>query len=607
MKSFLRALIMAVCVLTCSVCVFGSASMAGQDGDATAWPPRIVLELQFHYPPGGHHLDQLFGSGRPPDDAEFRPNTPPALGSDREARTVGADRHFCGWRYLALEQGRPTGLFVDLNTALQGRLQHEGPKRTYRNKPDVNPQVYYATRFMKFEERGDGSLHAERVIDQSITRTTKEFLGHRPLPNQNIPSTVKPGKDGIIDFSQFVVKTEPIYETKVVYQASRRAQTAVFRPGSAPNHMLVQTKFRDTGAVEVADKGSFLASSHGPGPVREQRNLSVHMRVLSRSWNEDLAVWRYLLEAQVDETLPPSHDGRKRSHTYRLIGYAPRLPASLPKQPSGTLEEQEFELIPPVMINPSPPDSDVASAFSFRSPNVTATGRISDDKLKWRLRNELDRIQQRYDLIASQVETGRYDQARRNIELLRQALPAAGELVAQVQAGGDACEVVLTGLPTDAAMARIAELERMRAENLRHYHRVQAELTRINDDLFRASTEYINEVWRAMTQNLVEWHSPPDWYEVPKTFKGWHDQSKEQAGKILSRQEVIQNLRLLEKHLRDEMRDVLDRHREEIVEKLDALEPVPELDSLVQSVVCQVDWARWTPGDRGKCTTTALR
>ncbi|GEM_PF-3840902 len=238
---------------------------------------------------------------------------------------------------------------------------------------------------------------------------------------------------------------------------------------------------------------------------------------------------------------------------------------------------------------------------AFRSANVVATGRISDDKLKWRLETELDRIQQRYDLIASQIEAGRYDHARRNIELLRQALPAAGQLVAQVQAGGDACEVLLIGLPTDAAMARIAELKQMRAENLQHYNRVEGDLSRINDDLFRARTEYINEVWRVMTRNLFEWHSPPAWYEVPQTFKDWHDQSKGQADKILTRQQVIQNLQELEKYLRKEMRNVLDRHRHEIVDKLNPLEePVSELDSLVQSVVSTLDWTRWTPGERGK-------
>ena len=249
----------------------------------------------------------------------------------------------------------------------------------------------------------------------------------------------------------------------------------------------------------------------------------------------------------------------------------------------------------PTLIVDQPDDA------SFRSANVVATGRISDDKLKWRLETELDRIQQRYDLIASQIEAGRYDHARRNIELLRQALPAAGQLVAQVQAGGDACEVLLIGLPTDAAMARIAELKQMRAQNLQHFDRVQADLTQINDDLFRARTEYINEVWRVMTRNLFEWHSPPAWYEVPQTFKDWHDQSKGQADKILTRQQVIQNLQELEKYLRKEMRNVLDRHRHEIVDKLNPLEePVSELDSLVQSVVSTLDWTRWTPGERGK-------
>ncbi len=237
----------------------------------------------------------------------------------------------------------------------------------------------------------------------------------------------------------------------------------------------------------------------------------------------------------------------------------------------------------------------------FRSPNVVATGQISDTRLQSRLQGELHHIQQRYDLIASQLDRGEYDRAQRNIDLLRQRLPEVGDLVSQVEADGDRCEVVLIGLPSDAAMAPLAELEQMQAENLQHYDRIQADLTQINDDLYSARTEYINEVWRAMTRNLFEWHSPPAWYEVPQTFKGWYDQSKEQADKILSRKDVIENLEMLEKYLEKEMRDVLDRHKNEIMDKLNPLkERIPELDAQVQSSVSQVDWARWTPGERGK-------
>ncbi|TVS20434.1 MAG: hypothetical protein EA424_04055 [Planctomycetaceae bacterium] len=101
----------------------------------------------------------------------------------------------------------------------------------------------------------------------------------------------------------------------------------------------------------------------------------------------------------------------------------------------------------------------------FRTKNVSATGQVAGEELRARLQQSLEQIQQRYDLIASQVDAGRYESAERNIRLLEQALPAVGQLVAQVVAGGEPCQLVLTGLPTDAAMTRIRELEHHQQES----------------------------------------------------------------------------------------------------------------------------------------------
>ncbi len=144
----------------------------------------------------------------------------------------------------------------------------------------------------------------------------------------------------------------------------------------------------------------------------------------------------------------------------------------------------------------------------FRTKNVSATGQVADENLRARLQQSLEQIQQRYDLIASQVDAGRYEAVERNVRLLEQAMPAVGQLLAQIVAGGEPCQIALTGLPTDVAMTRIEELE--------------------------------------------------------------HNQ-QESSG----------------------------QRAEAIAQQLKMLEPVKKLDAMVRGVVSQVDWARWTPGERG--------
>ncbi len=247
-------------------------------------------------------------------------------------------------------------------------------------------------------------------------------------------------------------------------------------------------------------------------------------------------------------------------------------------------------------------DADDPAAW-FRARSIVATGEIEDARLKARLETELHHLQKRFDLIEESMELGMIGQAKNNIELLKDVLPDIGALVKEIRAEGGTCNVVLMGLPTDTTVDPIRdeleELEAARAENLEHYHYVQAQRMQIPEHLQQARTNYLNEVWQALVKSLVEWHSPPDWYQVPTALAGWHKESQEQADKILTQQEVIRKLERLQTHLDEEMQSILDRHREEIVEKIEAnesyLEALLPIETELRDALSTAGWARWTP------------
>ena len=225
----------------------------------------------------------------------------------------------------------------------------------------------------------------------------------------------------------------------------------------------------------------------------------------------------------------------------------------------------------------------------FRSENIGATGAAVDG-----LRGLLQDLQQRYDLIAGQVANRRFDLAENNLGHLADQLGRVGEAVTALQKEGKRVEVTFMGLPTDAGMAEIQQLDRERQSNHRLFQHLSQETDKINRLLKSPMQDYITQVWRGMYQSMLDWHAPPAWYQAPQTFLAWHEESKERAAAILAPQEAVLRLRTLGEEFAALRAKALEDHRN-ILSALEPLEPIRKLDAQARALLRNAHWARWVP------------
>ncbi|MBD3369029.1 hypothetical protein GF402_01545 [Candidatus Fermentibacteria bacterium] len=245
---------------------------------------------------------------------------------------------------------------------------------------------------------------------------------------------------------------------------------------------------------------------------------------------------------------------------------------------------------------PDYPEPDTVSdpgsgVYEFSTANISMIGDTAAvDDLRFRLQS----IQGLYDAIATHVANLNFDLARRNAENLYSSLETAGDDAARLS-GECSFTVRFTGLPTDEAMARYNELEKNREENHLFYQNVVQRIDEINDAIEERDRALINSVCTAACESFMSWSSLPEWYEIPRTFREWHQQSQEHAGEIEDIMDFIRSLGEMRAELERIKDESMDYH-EEMIQEMSDLEPVLGLHAELERAMSSMGWASYTPG-----------
>ena len=157
-------------------------------------------------------------------------------------------------------------------------------------------------------------------------------------------------------------------------------------------------------------------------------------------------------------------------------------------------------------------------------------------------------------------------------------------------------------MPSDGAMEAYRELEEEWDQNYRLWEYVQKMVHDLDNAILQGELSYVNVVWRGAHQSMLDWHSPPSWYEVPQTFHQWYRDAEERGGAIFEAGQAVRMMRLTRNEL-DRIRSIaLDTH-EEIKESLEEMDPVTGMDSQLRSLFGGLGWARFAEG--GRCLRLA--
>ncbi|MBD3369028.1 hypothetical protein GF402_01540 [Candidatus Fermentibacteria bacterium] len=245
---------------------------------------------------------------------------------------------------------------------------------------------------------------------------------------------------------------------------------------------------------------------------------------------------------------------------------------------------------------PDYPEPDTVSdpgsgVYEFSTANISMIGdTVAVDDLRFRLQG----IQGLYDAIATNVDNGNFDLAANNAQNLYSSLATAGDDAARLS-GEYSFTVRFTGLPTDESMARYNELEKNREENHLFYQNIVQRIDDLNGAIEQKNRALITSVCTAACESFMSWSSLPEWYEVPQTFREWHEQSQEHAGEIEDIMDFINSLGEMRADLERIKDEAMDYH-EEMVLEMGNLEPVVGLHAELESAMSSLGWASYTPG-----------
>ncbi|MBN2860297.1 MAG: hypothetical protein JXK93_08560 [Sphaerochaetaceae bacterium] len=231
-------------------------------------------------------------------------------------------------------------------------------------------------------------------------------------------------------------------------------------------------------------------------------------------------------------------------------------------------------------------DDEPADQASFSTANIIAEGDASAiDRVRFPLQN----IQSLYDTIARHLESGGYSLAQRNIDNLSASLSSLEAEVTDLRSR-HSISITFHGLPSDEAMRAYREMEEQRDRNYTLWEYAQKTMQDLDAALLESNLSYITTVWRTAYQSMLDWHSPPDWYEVPQTFYGWYQDSEERAGIIMEIVQAIQRLQVARSEFDRIRTTALDTHGE-ILERLEEAGSVPDIDSQLRGLIGGLGWA----------------
>ena len=235
------------------------------------------------------------------------------------------------------------------------------------------------------------------------------------------------------------------------------------------------------------------------------------------------------------------------------------------------------------------PLEDEVDRSSLVTANIVLEG---DAPAVDRLRFGVQNIQGLYDTISQHLDKGEYSLARRNIDNLENSLSSLGAEIIELR-NRHSVTVTVLGLPSDEAMIAHRELLEEKEKNYRLWEYAQTTVQDLDRAVMESDLTYLTAVWRTACQSMMDWHSPPDWYEVPQVFYQWYQQSEEASGVIQEAMNAMHMLRVARNEL-DRIRTTALETHSRLLEREQAAEPLVEMDCHLRELLMGLDWAEFT-------------
>lgn len=218
---------------------------------------------------------------------------------------------------------------------------------------------------------------------------------------------------------------------------------------------------------------------------------------------------------------------------------------------------------------------------AIAAPVATLQG-TDDHDTAWRVGNLSDRLA----LLENQARAGQYDLFKANCGHMDDSLFTIGNRLTQIP-NGDQVKIIISGSPVAGLRAEL-EQKKQTQQGLMDTSRQYLQAISSIDQQIAAGVDRFHLDWlKALFGQLKPALGVPQWYEVPKEFWDWYQES-EQAGQDLANDlNNVQKLSNLRDALRERWRKAMDE-AQQLQAEVDAQEPnVAELETAFNSVIAK--------------------
>jgi hypothetical protein len=234
----------------------------------------------------------------------------------------------------------------------------------------------------------------------------------------------------------------------------------------------------------------------------------------------------------------------------------------------------------------------------FSSNNVKAKG-VED----FSVRNNLDRIQEFYDLIEKALLDQNLSSAEMHFTNLKNSLVDLKENIKRAKEKDEnfECEVTLIGLPSDVPMKHIEGLRVMAKKWKDNYDICSANVMEINSLLLNTQLTFTSNIFKSVIKNYVSWgtsipSAPEDILSVydprnifgpvdlPRKVLGWVEEAEKDASILNDQINSMQKLKELQAFYQGRIDNFISE-RKEFINILNGLKPVEELHKEMKSYI----------------------
>jgi len=234
----------------------------------------------------------------------------------------------------------------------------------------------------------------------------------------------------------------------------------------------------------------------------------------------------------------------------------------------------------------------------YSSNNIKAKG-LED----FSVRNNLDRIQEFYDLIENALLEQDFATAEMHFGNIKNSMKDLTENIKRAKEKDSSyeCEITLIGLPTDKSMKHISDLRELANLWKDNYEICVANVQQINDLLLNTQITFTNNIFKSVIKNYVNWgtsvpSAPEDLLSVydpqnifgpvdlPRKVLGWVEEAEKDATILNDQINSMQKLKELQTFYQNRI-DNFIAERKEFIKILNSLEPVKDLHGDIKSFI----------------------